>query len=104
MKDERDDKFSNAEDEALAAKHKRIRGTNALKYPINNGSRCEQLCCLLDLRDDGATNPSQRLRHHRCFLFTSHEGSAEGLHEFSSECARSRFAPAGEVEKIDAAA
>lgn len=66
-------------DEEISNKHKRVRGSNELKYPPNE-SRCKQTCGTShDLVD---TLKGERTVEHRCFLVVAHQGYCE----FSSAC------------------
>lgn len=69
--------------ERYAAKHRRLRGTDQLRYPPN-AHRCRLRCGLDDMRD--GEGDKQRVASHQCFL-----GTHEGRCEFSSECGLSRF-------------
>lgn len=64
-------------DEAMDAKHIRLRGSLALKYPPREAS-CRHECGLDDYRKSEGKPPVQ----HRCFLAVGHQGPCE----FSSEC------------------
>lgn len=67
-------------DEEINAKHVRIRGSLALKYPRRENC-CRNECGINDYRQPNGKPPIQ----HRCFLAVGHMGSCE----FSSECVAS---------------
>lgn len=61
-------------------KHKRLRGTDILKYPPTRRERCQTTCGLEDAPDGDYA--SRRYSEHQCFLRPSHPEPCE----FSSEC------------------
>lgn len=66
-------------DDQISKKHKRIRGSDELKYPPNE-SRCRQTCGTH--HDRVSTRQGERMVEHRCFLALDHRGHCE----FSSAC------------------
>lgn len=66
--------------EGYNRKHKRIRGTHALKYPPRE-SRCQKGCGSLHCAVE--TRKGKEYREHPCFLEVDHKRKCE----FSSECA-----------------
>jgi hypothetical protein len=77
-----EEKLTDKEIEGYNAKHKRIRGSLALKYPPKE-SRCGGECGRLDYRVE--IRGREQVKHHPCVLAESHKGECE----FSSECVTS---------------
>lgn len=68
-------------------RHRKVRGSDVLKYPANE-DRCTSTCGHLhdQVRD--------KMREHRCFLAMGHR---EKFCEFSSVCGETRVAPRGDI-------
>lgn len=65
--------------ESINKKHRRLRGSDELKYPQRN-LRCRSECGVAHYRIDMASGA--KVRQHPCFLIIGHEEPCE----FSSEC------------------
>lgn len=63
----------------IDAKHRRIRGSNRLKYP-GNEDRCQKTCGKSHC--EVRTSKGRQWIAHRCFLAVDHECECQ----FSSEC------------------
>lgn len=77
-----DEHFSELEIKSFNAKHKRLRGSNDLKYPPRESS-CKNECGIPE-HDVSMNREGKEMmrRQHRCFLAAGHEGACE----FSSAC------------------
>lgn len=70
-------------DDEINKKHRRIRGSDVLKYPPNE-SRCKQTCGTR--HDRVVTAQGERMVEHRCFLALEHQSDCQ----FSSACGNVR--------------
>lgn len=61
-------------DDEVNKKHRRVRGSDALKYPPNE-SRCRETCGTR--HDRVVTAHGERMVEHRCFLALEHQGYCE---------------------------